>query len=105
MQNAVAHLLSGASHWHRSPVVQHVHCLPTGLWVEFRVSVMTYKSLIGLVLAFLRNCSSPFAKLPQLQSTGIFKLDPLHYKSEISWENDSGEGSEIVELAHLLGLT
>lgn len=45
VQNAAAHLLSGATYWkYMTFVVTGLHWMLLGLWVEFKVLIMTCKS-------------------------------------------------------------
>lgn len=61
VHNAVAHLLKGVGKQeHITPVLQGLHQYPVFFWVQFKVTILTYKALKGLDHMYLRDCLLPY---------------------------------------------
>ena len=45
VQNCAAHLVSGIRSDHVTPVMKDLHCLPIGACIDFKVLLLTFKTI------------------------------------------------------------
>lgn len=69
VQNALVHVLTGASRFHHIiPILQELYWLPIAFYAQFKVLVFNYKALYGLGQGYKKDCFFPYYPTYALRS-------------------------------------